>query len=294
MADLTERQKQEYWRYNITLTTILLVIWFVVTYLISGLWAGWLNQYSDPRLPARLLHGGAGVARDLRGRDRGLRLPDEPEGSRVRHPRGGLDRHVVPGEDLRALHGRVPRHHGAHRDRGAIGLFSNQMIGWIFMALSLAIYVMIGVLTRTSNPDQYYVAGRGRARGLQRHGHRFGLDVGRVVHLDGRGCSRRSGFVGLGLRHGVDRRLPPARRLPGPVPPAVRGVHDPGFPGRPLRRQHPAHHRAWSAPSLLVHLPDRPGDGRRPHRGPLHRHRLQHRGVRRVSSACCSARCSAG
>ncbi|HEX2500855.1 MAG TPA: sodium:solute symporter family protein [Methylomirabilota bacterium] len=43
----------------------------------------------------------------------------------------------------------------------AIGLFSNQMIGWIFMALSLAIYVVIGVLTRTSNPDQYYVAGRG-------------------------------------------------------------------------------------------------------------------------------------
>ena len=46
MADLTERQKQEYWRYNIKLTTIVLVIWFVVTYLISGLWAGWLNQYT--------------------------------------------------------------------------------------------------------------------------------------------------------------------------------------------------------------------------------------------------------
>ena len=35
------------------------------------------------------------------------------------------------------------------------------MIGWIFMALSLAIYVVIGIVTRTSNPDQYYVAGRG-------------------------------------------------------------------------------------------------------------------------------------
>ena len=46
MADLSERQKQEYWRYNIKLTTILLTIWFVVTYLISGLWAGWLNQFS--------------------------------------------------------------------------------------------------------------------------------------------------------------------------------------------------------------------------------------------------------
>ncbi len=46
MAELTERQKQEYWRYNVRLTTILLAIWFVVTYLISGLWAGWLNHYS--------------------------------------------------------------------------------------------------------------------------------------------------------------------------------------------------------------------------------------------------------
>lgn len=46
MADLTEEQKKSYWRYNINLTITLLVIWFVVTYLISGLWAGWLNQYS--------------------------------------------------------------------------------------------------------------------------------------------------------------------------------------------------------------------------------------------------------
>lgn len=46
MADLTERQKQEYWRYNVKLTTALLAVWFVVTYLISGLWAGYLNQYT--------------------------------------------------------------------------------------------------------------------------------------------------------------------------------------------------------------------------------------------------------
>ena len=49
MADLTERQKQEYWRYNSRLATILLVIWFVVTYVISGLWADWLNHVQLPR-----------------------------------------------------------------------------------------------------------------------------------------------------------------------------------------------------------------------------------------------------
>jgi putative solute:sodium symporter small subunit len=46
MADLTERQKEEYWRYNVRLTTILLVIWFVVTYIISGIMAGWLNHFT--------------------------------------------------------------------------------------------------------------------------------------------------------------------------------------------------------------------------------------------------------
>ena len=46
MADLTEAQREEYWRYNVRLTTTLLVIWFVVTYIISGLMAGWLNQFT--------------------------------------------------------------------------------------------------------------------------------------------------------------------------------------------------------------------------------------------------------
>jgi putative solute:sodium symporter small subunit len=45
-GELTEQQKQEYWRYNVTLTTILLVIWFVVTFIISGVMAGWLNNYT--------------------------------------------------------------------------------------------------------------------------------------------------------------------------------------------------------------------------------------------------------
>ena len=46
MADLTQTQRDEYWRYNVKLTTVLLTIWFVVTFLISGLWAGWLNQWT--------------------------------------------------------------------------------------------------------------------------------------------------------------------------------------------------------------------------------------------------------
>jgi putative solute:sodium symporter small subunit len=46
MATLTEPQKQAYWQYNVRLTTVLLIIWFVTAYIISGLLAGWLNQFT--------------------------------------------------------------------------------------------------------------------------------------------------------------------------------------------------------------------------------------------------------
>jgi putative solute:sodium symporter small subunit len=46
MTELTEQQKQTYWQYNIRLTTVLLIIWFVTAYIISGLGAGWLNQFT--------------------------------------------------------------------------------------------------------------------------------------------------------------------------------------------------------------------------------------------------------
>jgi putative solute:sodium symporter small subunit len=45
-GELTDNQREAYWRYNVKLTTILLAIWFVVTFLISGLWASYLNQWT--------------------------------------------------------------------------------------------------------------------------------------------------------------------------------------------------------------------------------------------------------
>jgi len=46
MSELTAEQKESYWRYNVRLTTILLVIWFVVTYLLGGVFAAALNEVS--------------------------------------------------------------------------------------------------------------------------------------------------------------------------------------------------------------------------------------------------------
>jgi putative solute:sodium symporter small subunit len=44
MSNLTPEQRESYWKYNIKLTTVLLVIWFVFTYLLGGLWAAELNE----------------------------------------------------------------------------------------------------------------------------------------------------------------------------------------------------------------------------------------------------------
>ena len=46
MSELTEQQKKDYWRYNLRLMVVLMVIWFVVGYLLSGLWAAELNKVS--------------------------------------------------------------------------------------------------------------------------------------------------------------------------------------------------------------------------------------------------------
>lgn len=45
MAQLTQEQRDAYWKFNIRLTLTLLVIWFVVAYILGGLAAGWLNQF---------------------------------------------------------------------------------------------------------------------------------------------------------------------------------------------------------------------------------------------------------
>ena len=161
-----------------------------------------------------------------------------------------------------------------------MGLFSNQMIGWIFMALSLAIYVIIGVLTRTSNPDQYYVAGRGVPSIY--NGMATGSDwMSAASFISMAGLISALGFFGLGYVMGWTGGYLLARRAPGPVPPPVRRLYHPRLSGRPLRREHRARRRCGRGHRLLVHLPHRPGHGRRPHRRPLHRHRLQHRRVRR-------------
>jgi putative solute:sodium symporter small subunit len=46
MAQLSEQQRHAYWHYNVRLTIVLLAIWFVTAYIVSGLAAGWLNRFA--------------------------------------------------------------------------------------------------------------------------------------------------------------------------------------------------------------------------------------------------------
>lgn len=43
MSQLTQAQRESYWKYNVKLTVILLLIWAIVTYVLGGLLAGQLN-----------------------------------------------------------------------------------------------------------------------------------------------------------------------------------------------------------------------------------------------------------
>ena len=51
MAELSEQQRQAYWHYNVRLTVVLLIVWFVTAYIVSGLAAGWLNQFTFLEFP---------------------------------------------------------------------------------------------------------------------------------------------------------------------------------------------------------------------------------------------------
>jgi cation/acetate symporter len=43
----------------------------------------------------------------------------------------------------------------------ALGVMTNRAIGYTFLVVTIGVYAMIGILSRTARADQYYVAGRG-------------------------------------------------------------------------------------------------------------------------------------
>ena len=49
-------------------------------------------------------------------------------------------------------------------------------IGYTFLGTTVLVYAVIGLMCRTTDPVEYFVAGRRKAGGVQRHGGRRRLD----------------------------------------------------------------------------------------------------------------------
>ena len=146
------------------------------------------------------------------------------------------------------------------------------------MGLSLGIYVFIGILTRTSNPDQYYVAGRGVPSVY--NGMATGSDwMSAASFISMAGALAVQGFGGLayvmGWTGGACCWLFFSGHTcvsSGPTPFRISSA-----PGTAEPRPH---HRRGGGNHLLVHLSLYcPGNWRRAYRVTLHRAGLQHWGV---------------
>src|SRR5688500_18218173 len=171
-GELTEQQKQEYWRYNVTLTTILLVIWFVVTYIISGVMAGWLNQYTILGFPLGYYMAAQGslavFVLEIATYTYLMNKKAIEYGSRVEN----LADHE-PGQDLRFVHTRIPGRDRAHRDRGGDRPLQ-QSDDWLDLHGAVAADLRLH-RHRDPHVEPGPVLRRRarRTRGLQRHGDRL-------------------------------------------------------------------------------------------------------------------------
>ena len=143
-------------------------------------------------------------------------------------------------------------------------------IGYIFLLATVGLYAGIGIIARTSDAAEYYVAGQARAGVLQRHGDRRRLDERRVVHRYGRNALPHR-VQRPRVRDGLDRRLLPGGAVPRAVPAQVRPVHDSRLPRRPLRRPHSESGRHLRGDPVLVHVRGRADLRRRPHHDAAHR-----------------------
>ena len=162
-------------------------------------------------------------------------------------------------------------------------------IGWIFMGLSLGIYIVIGIVTRTSNPDQYYVAGRGVPAVF--NGMATGSDwMSAASFISMAGALSAQGFAGLAYVMGWTGGYLLLGCLSRPVPAPVRRLYHSGFSRRALRRQFRQNHRRRRRDRLLVHLPDCSGDRCRPDCLALYRLGFQYRRLRRPDRRTCSVR----
>ena len=157
---------------------------------------------------------------------------------------------------------------------------SRQWIGYWFLFATIGLYAGIGIMSRTAEVAEYYVAGR-RVPAFF-NGMATGADWMSAASFIGMaGTLFLAGYRRPRLGHGLDRRLLPGGAVPRALPAQVRPVHHSRLPRRALRRQHRAHHRHHLRDHLLVRLRRGADLRRRPDHQPVHRPGVRRRRVRR-------------
>ena len=131
-------------------------------------------------------------------------------------------------------------------------------IGYLYMFATIVLYATIGVVSRTSNVSEYYVAGR-RVPALF-NGMATAADwISAASFISLAGTPVPARLRRPRLRDGLDRRLLPGGPADRALPAQVRPVHHPRLPGGALRRRRQRQRRRGA-----------------PDRGRRHHHRLLH------------------
>src|SRR5688572_18558142 len=126
------------------------------------------QQHQLPRFPARLLHVGAGLADHLRGDHRHLRALHEQARQGVRRARGG--RRMSTAFSHKSFNSQLKKYYSVYTGgfiafvialaiAEQIGM-SRAWIGYWFLFATIALYAAIGIMSRTVDAAEYYVAGR--------------------------------------------------------------------------------------------------------------------------------------
>src|SRR6185503_3380568 len=127
------------------------------------------EQHLVLRFPARLLHVGAGLLDHLRGDHLHLRPIHEQPRQGLRGARGRRRMSAVM-SDNRTFFNQLKKYYGICT--GGFVTFvvllaiaeqmgmSRQWIGYWFLFATIALYAVIGIMSRTVNAEEYYVAGR--------------------------------------------------------------------------------------------------------------------------------------
>ena len=168
----------------------------------------------------------------------------------------------------------------------------NKILGYLFVFFTLAVYAIIGVMTRTAEVSEYYVAGR-RVPAFY-NGMATGADWMSAASFVGMaGTLFLLGYDGLAWVLGWTGGFVLVSILIGPYLRKFGAYTVPDFLSFRYGGNFARCARRDRAGGLLVHLRDGADLRHRPDRLAIPRHAVRDSRCSRASSAFCSARCSA-